>query len=194
MAIDLRTRLQKFRPNNDRESETAHFLTHVPWAGSEAYLNIIFKPAPREVLQEVTLRLRIPDPIVTFLSKHNGAILFSGALSIDGVVRRGTLLNRSDSFSLPPYNIEVESEHCPPPDRERWLKFAGYGFDGSGVCIDRGTLQIDVFHPGKKEAYFSWPNFDHWLEMEITRLLMFFDARGKKLVDGHRTLPGQSVQ
>jgi hypothetical protein len=187
--VDLPRLIAKFQAVDNRESSVADFYTRVLWVAPDAYLNILFKPAPTDVLSDVGSKLKMPAPVLELLAQHNGAMLFSTSLSLYGVVRQGQQLNRSDPFSLPPFNIEIENRSWPPPDRDRFLKIAGYGFDGSGVCIDRLNLHIFVFHRGDKEPYSSWPTLDDWLNSEIRRLAEMFDQSGKCLVDESQTLP-----
>jgi hypothetical protein len=187
--IDLPSLITKFHAVNDRESEVAFFHTHVPWVAPEAYLNIIFKPVLPDVLSGVGEQMKIPMPVLQLLARHNGANLFSGSLSLYGVVRKGQLLHRSDSFSIPPFNIELENRNWPPPDRDKFLKIGGYGFDGSGVCIDRDSLGVFVFRRREKEPCSSWPTLDVWLNSEVRRLSVLFDAFGKRLVEERQTLP-----
>jgi len=191
--VDLPKLIAKFRAVNNRESDVAFFHTHVPWVAPDAYLNIIFKPAAGEVLSDVGAKIRMPAPVLELLARHNGAKLLSGSLSLYGVVRHGQLLNRSDPFSLPPFNIEFENQSWPPPDRDRFLKIGGYGFDGSGVCIDRHNLHIGVFRRGGSDPYCSWPSLDVWLNSEIKRLSELFDPSGKRLVEGSQTLPSPTT-
>jgi hypothetical protein len=148
MTTNLLDLVSKFRDVNNRESEGAFFRTPAPWVGPEAYLNIIFKPAPRDVLADAGSRLNIPFALTEFLAKQNGAILFSGVLSIYGTHWPGQLLNRSDTFSRLPFNIEFENSNCSPDDPARLLTIGGYGSDGSRVCIDRQ----DSISDSSKEA------------------------------------------
>lgn len=190
--VDLAEVIGKFEAVDNRENDVACFCTRVPWVAPEAYLNIIFKPAPRDVLADVGARMRIPPPVMELLARYNGAKLFSDLLSLYGVVGQGQTLNRSDPFSLPPFDIELENQSWPPPDRNRYLNIGGYGFDGSEACIDRRSLQIVVFQRRAKEPYCSWPTLDDWLNTEIERLSELFDPSGKLLVDESRTLPSSS--
>jgi hypothetical protein len=187
--IDLLNSLSKFQVVDDREGDIAFFKTHIPSMGQKAYLNVIYKPAARDVLCDVAAKINMPAPVVELLTQYNGAILYSGALSWYGVVRRGQLLNRSDPFSLPPYNIETEGLVWPSHDRDRLLRIGGYSFDGSLACIDRNDLHIDVFHRGEQSPYFSWACLEDWLNNEIHRLSDLFDSWGKRLVDESKTLP-----
>jgi len=82
--IDLPSLITKFRAVNDRESEAASFHTHVPWIAPDAYLNIIFKPAPPDILSSMGAQMEIPVPVLQLLARHNGAVLFSDSLSVFG--------------------------------------------------------------------------------------------------------------
>lgn len=193
MALGILHLLSEFEDVNDRESETAFFRTHVPWIGPQAYLNIIFKPAPEAVLAEAARRVRMPASLIEFLRRQNGAILFSGALSVCGVHRHGQLLNRQEAFSRMPFNIEDENDDWPPDDSERFLALGGYGFDGSSVCIDRSDSCIYFFQRGERGLLptpsLKWPSLEDWVTSEIARLSMLFDERGKRLVNESQTLP-----
>jgi hypothetical protein len=193
MTVDLRDLVSQFREANDRESESAYFRTHVPWVAPLAYFNIIYKPALGDVLREAISRLDIPPVFAQFLAVQNGAILFSGALSIYGVLRPGQLLNRSEPFSLPPFDIDDENLNWPSCDPERFLAIAGYGFDGSRVCIDRRNLDIHLFQRGERELKrtpaANWKDLDGWLTSEVVRLSCLFDHEGHRLTNEAETLP-----
>ena len=193
MTIEVLRLLSTFENLNDRESESAFFCTHVPQAGSLAYLNIVFKPAETDVLRRVAVQLQMPAALAEFLNVQNGAILFSGALSIYGVHRSGQLLNRGDPFFDLPFNIEEENRNWPPPDSTRFLAIGGYSFDGSIVCIDRTDSSLSLFGRGQRgllpTPLFNWPSLQAWLTTEITRLSVFFDRRGTRLVDESLTVP-----
>jgi len=46
MSIDLLNLISDFLPLDDRENSIASLRTLVPWVAPEAFLNIIYKPAP----------------------------------------------------------------------------------------------------------------------------------------------------
>lgn len=196
MAEKLINLLSKFRPRDDRESETAFFLTSVPWVAPQAYLNIIFKAAPANALKISAEGLELPESFCELLRIQNGAILFSGALSIYGVHRRGQLLNRSDTFSRLPFNIEPENLNWPCRDPDRLVAIGGYGFDGSRVCVDKRSLRIELCKRDADRASsgFSWKSIDEWIFSEITRLSMLFDEHGKLLVSESDTLPRSATR
>lgn len=186
--MKLAALLTKFRPFDDRESEMAFFQTKVPWVAPEAYLNIIFKPAPADALKVAARALEMPQGLCDLLKIQNGAILFAGTLSIYGVHRPGQLLNRSDRFSLPPFNIH---DHQPDFDSDRLLAIGGYGVDGSRACLDRRSLRVELWprdEPGLHPRI-TWETLDQWLLTEIGRLSMLFNEEGKLLVPKSETLP-----
>jgi len=193
MTINLLNLLSEFRVVTDHESQTAFFRTHVPWVAPEAYLHMIFKPAARDVLADAAQRQRIPPVFQEFLAIQNGAILFSGALSIYGVVHPGQPLERSATFSRLPFSIESENSDWRPYDPDRFLAIGGYGFDGSRACIDRRSLQIALFQRGEagllSTPLLSWKSLEQWVREEISRLSALFDANGKRLVNESQTLP-----
>jgi hypothetical protein len=84
--IDLLKLTEQFARVNDRENEFAYFQTNLASSGSMVYLNVVFKPAPTQLLKATKAALDLPHPYVEFLSKQNGAIVFSGALNSYGVV------------------------------------------------------------------------------------------------------------
>lgn len=188
MNIDLPSLLGRFRAFNDFENSVASYRTQVPWVGPEAYLNVIYRPAASHVLSEVGTKLQFPDPIFEFLGQYNGAKMFSGALNLYGVVEAGYLLNRQDSFSLPPFNIE-EANRLWQTDPENLLVIGGYRFDGSRVCISRSSGQILLFRKKGREPELSWNYFESWLLEEITRLCSLFDDEGKRLWPESETVP-----
>lgn len=189
MPVDLLTALSSYEVVDDQDSEIAVFRTRVPWVGPLAYLHIIYKPAPRLVLKEVAQKLRMPPPTIQLLARHNGAHLFSGALTIFGVRAPGQLLNRGDPFLAPPFDIESENNELKRVDRSQFLGVAGYGFDGSIVCIDRFDAHLSLFRRDDATPLISWRHLDEWLSSEVARLSLLFDRRGKRLVDEAETVP-----
>jgi hypothetical protein len=188
MSINLPTLLERFRAFNDFENEVASYRTLVPWVGPEAYLNIIFRGASAQLLSDFAGNLCLPVPIIAFLAQHNGAKLFSGSLNLYGVVEPGRLLNRRDSFSLPPYNIDGANRSW-SVDPQRLLVIGGYQFDGSQVCIDRTSGQILFFKKKRATPDHSWTTLESWLQEEISRLCSLFDSDGRRLCPASETVP-----
>jgi hypothetical protein len=180
MSLDLLSLITGFESADDRESEVAWFKTLVPWIGPEAYLNIVYKPAERGLLQRVAENLKFPAVFIDFLSQQNGAMLFSGALNLYGVVQPDQFLNRSDRFSLPPFNIQRENDSW-SFDKDRLLVIGGYRSDGSRVCLDRVSSSVVVFKKPELVPIPSRRGLEDWLLDEVTRLSTLFDSRGKRI-------------
>jgi hypothetical protein len=127
-----------------------------------------------------------------FLRVQNGAILFSGSLSIYGVLEPGQRISR-EPMLRPPFNIEDENASWPPHEPDRLLAIGGYGFDGSSICIDRRDFGIALFQRGeallRREPTLSWDSLDQWLRSEISRLSNLFDTSGRMLVEESQTVP-----
>ena len=70
--VDLASLINKFQSANNRENDVASFQAHVPWVAPDAYLNVIFKPAPPDVLSDVGTRMKIPTPVLELLARNNG--------------------------------------------------------------------------------------------------------------------------
>ena len=189
MATDLFRALSDFQPFEDRETANAFFRRHVPELGSAAYLHVIYKPVDQHLLDETGKRLKIPEAFLNFLKRQNGASLFSNTLHIFGVVPKGQMVNRTDPFSLPPFNLEKENSHLSAIDQERFLAFGGYGFDGSTLCIDRSSNQVQLFPRDDSRVLVGWPEFEEWIGSEIERLRGMFSTDGRLLVTGADTVP-----
>ena len=149
------------------------------WVAPEAFLNIVYKPAPPELLSRVAGKWQFPLTVVDFLGQQNGAMLFSGSLNLYGVVEPGTLLNRQDLSSRLPFNIEDENSSW-TFHQDRLLVVGGYRFDGSRACIDRLNGQIHVFKKKERIPVASWPSLDNWLMDEIRRLRLLFADNGRR--------------
>lgn len=191
MAIELLKLLSEFDAAHDKENTVASFRTEV---AAGVYLHVIYKPASRGVLAQVARRLKLPHSFEEFLAVQNGAHLFAGALSLYGAVHAGTLLDRRNPFSLPPFDIE-DANGSWPIDRSRLLVIGGYQFDGSKVCLDRQDQHVELFRPTQQGwsqlPAQSWRSLDQWITQEIARLSLLFDKAGKKLADESQTVPPQ---
>jgi len=193
MGIDVLSLVSHFDKAGDRETSTAVFRTRVQWVGPSAYLHVVFKAASADLLSHAAAKLKMPISCVDFLRTQNGAVLFSGALSIYGIHSRGQLLNRQDPDFALPFNIEDENQNWPPPDRALYLSIGGYSFDGSRVCINRHDGKVYLFEREiqtlLRSPSHSWESLDQWITSEVIRLTALFDCRGKRLVDESQTLP-----
>lgn len=192
MSVDLLSLISKFRSSDDRETQAAWFRTLVPWVAPEAYLNIVFKGTVPALLDPVARKWQFPMTVVDVLQQHNGAMLFSGALNLYGVVEPGRLLNRQDRFSLPPFNIERENNTW-RVDPRRLLVIGGYKLDGSRVCVDRSDSHVYVFKKGQQTPTATWRCVEDWLIDEVDRLAALFDEEGKRIGPETGTGPPEGV-
>jgi hypothetical protein len=180
------------RSTQDLDSPTAIRLVKVPWVGSLAYLHVIYKPAADEIVTIAARELDFPASLREFYTSCNGADLFSGAIRIYGCVAPGTLLTRSDPFSLPPLSIVETNREIVGTKRTRDRTcIASYGYDRSLVCIDN-TKETITCHQGENldVERKSWPNIEGWLSEELQRLAFLFSPEGKRLMAGEFLLPG----
>lgn len=202
MTIDLLATLWSpaLEPH-PRNSQMAVFLTHRPWAAPEAYLHVVFKPAAAEVLAQFEREWRAPRELVETLRLNNGAHLFAGSLSVFGVVRAGQLLNRSNRYELPPFNIERENGEWMRGGR--FLAVGAYRLDGSRACISRENGEVVVFpkahhaRPQSKETNAStgvrFGSLEEWLRAEIERYRCLYDEAGRLVGLPELTGPPRSV-
>jgi hypothetical protein len=183
---DLYKLLREFEDINDQESETAYFRTNVPSVAPLAYLHIIFKPVPDPVRSERTQALQIPRSLADFYRAQNGAILFSGSMSIYGLHQPGQLIERDDVFRILAFNIE---DHNSEPPRPSLLCCGGYSVDGSSVWIDRIDGIIYRYMQHLRAPCNTWRSLEEWIGHEISRLSALFDRRGTNLSDLSFTAP-----
>ena len=170
----------RFKENGDRETDNVWLKTATPWVGDLAYFSVIYKPASRRLVERCLDELESPMELREFYAECNGAHLFGGQLSVYGIVPPGQLLNRSDPYSLPPFNLGQASQRW-RNDADRYLPFGFYQYDGSQVCIDRSTSEAVLFGPEAKMTASRWMNFWQWLDAEFSRFSSFFDDQGRPL-------------
>ena len=189
MTVDLKKALEDQGWKVERESGTALFYNFAPWIAPQAYLHIVFKGADHTALSEVGDLIGLPENWRETLSVQNGAILFSGAMSVYGVHAHGTLLNRMDVFERLPFSIVNENRSWPPKDRERYVVIGGYSYDGTRAILDRQDGSVIAMPRKSEKPLRRWLNGDSWLKEELERLSRLFDESGKIRVSEEETLP-----
>src|ERR1700679_2382675 len=107
--VDIKNTLEEQGWKLERESGTAFFFNHAPWIAPKAYLHVVFRGASPSALSEVGDLMDLPQSWKEILSIHNGAILYSGAMSVYGAHASGAVLNRSDLFEQLPFSIVGEN-------------------------------------------------------------------------------------
>lgn len=171
--IDLLSLVVRTGASTYRETEAAYFLTQIPWQAPEAYLHIIYRPLPGDVIARSISGVPVPTPVVRQLNVFNGARLFAGALLVFGVRRSGDLLSRDGVLSLPPLDIVGENVGV---DQTGGFAIGIYPEDGALVQIDQHTGVVRCRREGDK-AY-EWASLDEWLTSECERLGAMFDSVG----------------
>jgi len=194
VAVDLLASVAKFAPVDDCSFETVIYRTHVPFVAPRAYLHAIFKPTSAEVYQKRTAELGITGPVADFYRLYNGAILFSGAIAIYGLLPDTYQLNRKDWFEKAlPYNILEPNRQYESQLRRRDQLYVGaYGLDLSAVCVTRKEGAVTCYEgDGFKKVRAVWPSFCEWLRSELIRLSACFDEYGHQLTGDDLLLPTQ---
>jgi len=189
MSLDIRKILKDQGWKLEHESSTAYFYNHVPWVAPQAYLHIVFKGADRYGLREVGDKLGLPEGWRNVLEIQNGAILFSGSISLYGVHAPGAFLNRSDFFNRMPFSIEGENRSWPPKDRGAQVAIGGYSYDGTRAVLDLAREQVAAMPRKSTTVLENWLSAESWVKTELQRLRTMFDNQGKILVAEADTLP-----
>lgn len=194
MSIDILGRLLKFENVDDHDLERIIYRTRVPHVAPKAYLHVIFKRPPAELLAQRASQLGMPAGLREFYAAYNGCNLFSGNLTICGLRPDVYELDREDWFNKAlPYNIlDVNAEHARFLKRLDSIYIASYEPDESAVCISRRTGVVTCFEGASFGRVRSeWRAFDTWLGDEIDRLAALYDSAGHLQVDDELTLPAK---
>jgi len=189
--ISLEELLSKFKPCNNVEYEGRKFMTLVPSVGDLAYLNIIYDAACADVQRDIIDPLKLPADVREFYRTYNGADLFAGLFSLYGFMPKKYLIYRDDWRKTLPYNIlDLNERFFDNLAASNIVLFASYGFDRSGVFIERSTGLVHCsVADNLRRIRASWVSFETWLEEEIGRLSECFDENGNRLVEIEETLP-----
>ena len=178
----------------ERESDTAFFFNQAPWVAPLAYLHTVFKPASRAALLENAQHLSLPEYWRTQLSAANGAILYSGAVSIYGVVDTHALHNRRDLFNRQPFRIVDENHSWPPPDSRNEVVIGSYYCDGTRAILNIPSGQVSAVPRKSTQVLTQWASTDEWITSELARLQVLHDDSGKLLVGLEETIPGRNSE
>lgn len=187
--LQLNKALEEQGWRRERESSAATFYNFTPWIAPQAYLHIVFKPADKTALNEVSCLINLPITWQDALAEQNGAILYSDAISIYGVRSSGALLNRTDVFEMPPFSIVDVNRSWPVEPRERFLVIGSYSYNGTRVVLDKDDGSVLAIPRQSEKLLCRWPDPDAWISDELRRLSMLFDREGRILVSMEQTLP-----
>ncbi|WP_146894417.1 SMI1/KNR4 family protein, partial [Chryseobacterium rhizosphaerae] len=122
-------------------SDGAMLIGHVPFKGSEAYLNIIYPKLDIEEIAslEKELHTTIPDEYKHFLMNYsNGTNILSSTLSLYGLRRQLTRDPKANSRQ--PFSpISANLYERPDNAKDSFFFIGSYQWDGSRMYIDKET-------------------------------------------------------
>lgn len=179
--------LERFESIKNVENDHALFLTSTPHIAPAAYLNIVFKPASREVRREVAQELDLPEPLVRLYSETNGFHLLETLYVYGLLPRNGYLIDRADPFAAPVWDLRHGRRIASPPETS-WLAFGGYGEDHS-LFIERRSGVVCAARMDDLAVTAEWPSLEEWLQSELDRLVPLFDGQGRTSTSGEERLP-----
>jgi len=148
--------------------------------GPLAFLHVIFSGVDHSQISEFENNNGIEIPLLykDVLRKFNGAILFSGRLSLFGIVRN---FSRS-SVNRQPFDILEQNKYSPPLGSVSSNFYIGSSsIDGSLFFIRTDSRAIHRRRRTSGEITQSWDNFDCFVNEEIMELSKGFDRYGLKI-------------
>jgi len=172
-------------------SDGAMLIGHVPFKGSEAWLNIIYpKVSAEEIsLLEKDLNAFVPESYKHFLMNFsNGANILSSTLSLYGLRRqltRDPKANSRQPFSPVSANLYERPDNA----KEGYFFIGSYQWDGSRLYIDRETNIVHCCERYDATSKIQWNSFQEMLLSELKRLYTFFDEEGREIDEDASTLP-----
>ncbi len=175
-SSDINQVLSRFIARNDRKGKYAYFRTNVPEVAPYAYLNILFEPVGDGVIQRVEKELGpIPEPLLQFYRQHNGALLLSSSIRINGLLPANVMMDRADPFSRVPFDVRNlaayrSGTHFP---------FASYGALGEIVLLERVTGEVTAVDADSRKVIRTWPSFQQWLTGELERIASMYEDDGR---------------
>jgi hypothetical protein len=190
MVLQLRQILESQGWKMEREGGTACFYNHAPWIAPLAYVHIVFKGASEQALDDCNSKLSLPQHWTEFLSVQNGAILFSGAMSMYGANETGAPFNRKGDFERGPFRI-TDSNLSWPKVRQSEVVIGGYSYDGTLAVLNKEDGAVSAMTKGSYNLRATWSGSEEWITGEMDRLAKLFDQSGKISVDKQKTLPGE---
>jgi hypothetical protein len=176
------------------ETTLAIRIKNLSWLGSFAYLHTIFKPLLDSTLVRLEEQETMPASVRQFYRSCNGMELYAGTIRMFGFVARGTPLDRSDPFSLPPLSItQMNRNFIDQRYAGKLLCIGAYSYDRSLLCVDHASGRI-ICYQGEdlNNIRKTWPTIDDWMISELARLSMLFSPDGRVLVDRRLCLPDAS--
>ena len=181
---------------NQRMPNGTLLIQHIPSIAPKAFVHSIFPPLSVDAVGNLNeiLGSRLSNDYRELLMLMNGAILFSGALSLFGIKLRNT--TGIEGAVQQPYDIVAANNH-----KIFWLKFpdcciiGGYNWDSSRVVASSSKVEIVRCDNTEYRIQNRWTNLAAFLRSEYTRLSEHFDPLGVQIDDSRPTVPeGQAIE
>jgi hypothetical protein len=155
-------------------------IGHVPHRGTQAYLHLLFSPAPIENIKELKAKLpsaaQALEHYEILLTEHNGAVFFLGSLALNGI--RIGLISRSSEDRQPFDLLDLNSFERPKNADPKTLYIGSYNSDGSLIYLEPNG-EVLVCKKNDATPYARWANLSEMISTEIPRLAQFYDQNGQ---------------
>jgi hypothetical protein len=184
-AYDILKEAEKF--GSKKQNDGTVLIGRTPHVAPEAWYHLVFAPLKERDLEglEKKLKRAIPKSYRKFLGTHNGLILFSGSLSLDGYKKS---YDRTSNH-LTPFDLLTVNVYERPEDAlDSHFFIGGYDWDGSLLYVEEKSKEIFRCTRDSVQPLNDWLNLDTLLEQEVARLNQLF-KQGKKKVEDQPTTP-----
>lgn len=138
---------------------------------------------------ETSIQLEFPDGLRQFYLRHNGCILFRGALPVYGLRRS---YDRSDIQAMVcnPFELRIPALTLKAiSPSQRGIALSRYR-DETHVFIEPTSIVVRTNEAGR--VLNRWETFDRWLTTEAARMTGLFGPLGEMLVEPEMTAPASS--
>lgn len=176
---------------SDILQDGTELIGRTPHVAPDARFHLVFPGLDSEQIEKIEHELgrHVPITYRQFLTRHNGLILYAGAISFYGFRRS---YERRGDEAWQPFSIKTPNVDERPKDAEPSYFFIGsYKNDGSKLYIDDDTEKVYRSERWKsKNRLNEWTDFPTMLESEMERLSKLFNAEGEKNDPSKPTTPG----
>jgi hypothetical protein len=157
-------------------------LVHVPHVAPLAFLHRLFPPLSEEKIDDAlgSFGLSVPHQLREFWRAFNGADFFSLHLAIYGFRMS---FDRSIFADPQPFSFLDRNTFERPIKMPLSHTIAGrYHLDGSLVVLQHDSAVVERWSVDFATRFNTWPNFENFLKLELSRLSTLFDSSGVLLV------------
>jgi len=151
--------------------------------GAELYYHIFYKGLNNDEIHDLENRIErnIPEELKDFYRASNGLSLFSGSLSIGGLIDRTP--SNSNPIDLRYGNtVDRPMKEGVLTDHSSEIRFGGYGIDHFDLLINLNNKHICAvprFTP--QPIYYEWLNFQEFLLTEVDRFITLANVSTERI-------------